>query len=114
MSQGADQKPSERQWSVPCGYMTDPDASGNQYWVETPERLNMALTELQAVITRIGGVAQMGPVREKLSPLSGTGDPLPVQYVTTSIFVRWQSFAPAKPTAPAPESAAPEPEPAPS
>lgn len=84
------QKPSERTWSIPCGVLTE---EGD--WLEQPGMLGQGLAELQAVLSRTGGVVQMAAVREELQPVAPTEQSLPSQLCTTSLFVRWQSFSPA-------------------
>lgn len=97
--EGSAQKHSERVWSIPCGFLTD-----EGLWVEQPERMGMALQELQNVLTRVGGICHVGPIREELQPVSGSDHALPVQFCTTALVFRWQSFAPAvKAAAPPPE-----------
>lgn len=109
MSQkAAVQKPSERTWTIPCGFVTEDGG----LWVDQPGLLGEGLGELAAIIRRCGGVAQLGAIREELPVAPHTNAAPAVSLVTTSVFVRWQSFSPA--TTKATEDSAGQPSEAPS
>lgn len=97
------QKPSERTWTIPCGFLIEE----TNEWVDQPALLGEGLGELAGIIRRCGGVCQIGAIREELPVASHTNAPASVQLVTTSVFVRWQSFSPATVKAEKPADEAP-------
>jgi len=91
--------PSERTWTVPC-YVTT--AEGDL--LPDPQGLASALYEVQAILTRVGGVIQMGTKRESIPVPPG----YPEQIATTAVVVRWKAFAPVVRDDPAAEIASAE------
>jgi hypothetical protein len=84
-------KPSERVWEVDC-FVVD-HAQG--IVLPDPVAVRESMFEVQAILTRLGGVVQIGSKRDENYPSPG-------QVSTTKLLFRWQSFAPISP----PEDAA--------
>ncbi len=81
--------PAERTWIVDS-YVVDRD--GN--YLPDPQSVAIAMAELQAILTRVGGVATLATRRQEISP--GRTE-------TLALVIRWRSFVPMEKAQEAPE-----------
>lgn len=91
------QEPAERIWRIPC-YVKDEQGQ----YIADQQAVAIAMGEAQAILFRLGGVIQIGTVREDVVEPDGFK-----LTITTMMIIRHQRFVPkvepSAPAAPAPE-----------